>query len=320
MKLIFLLSGENVQLAKWEVIRLAEAYGTLKNFEHSGRLLIVSWVGDNFYHRLALSHEVAHLIAECRLTELEDVFQSVKIFPAKLCVRVKSFIRINRTEIERKLGEILWRRGATISVSEPRVIYRIYINSEENCYVGVLKYVVNKKQFYLRRPNVRPYSAPFTIVPKFARALINLGCARRNMLDPMCGTGSFLIEAELMNISSTGIDFFKKTISGCAKNLRFFGLPSNLIVGDARTLPFKDETFECIVTDYPYYRSTKSPSDLVELYEKTSEEFYRVLTKSAVLVTNIDVEDYFKNFKLVAKFKQRVHGSLTRRIYLFDKN
>ncbi len=315
MKLIFLLSGENPELAKWEVIRLAESYGNIDGFQLEGRLLILEWTGEEFFNRLALSHEVSEILAECSFDELDKVFSEIDIPHKPCCVRVKSFIEVDRMKLERELGAILWRRGAKISVSSPSIVYRVYI-TQNRCLVAVLRHVVNKKQFLMRRPDKRPFFMPSVVLPKFARALVNLTGARCKLLDPMCGTGSFLIEAALMGIKAVGMDYFTKIAGGCATNLKFYGVSADVLVGDARNMPFKDESFEAIVTDYPYLRSTKASGELSELYEKSSEEFERVLKGYAVVVTNIDAEEYFKNFELLAKFKQRVHSSLTRRIYL----
>ncbi len=49
MSLIFLLSGENVEMAKWEVIRLAESYGEIVNSELDGRLLVIEYRGGGFF-------------------------------------------------------------------------------------------------------------------------------------------------------------------------------------------------------------------------------------------------------------------------------
>lgn len=320
MKYILFLSGENVELAKFEALRLFESYGSLNDHNINNRILIVDYNGKTFFERLALTHEVCKYIAECELQELEDVFSKVEIPKEFCCVRVERInCKIDSLKLERKLGEIIWRRGAKISVSNPKVIFKIYITPEK-CFVGLLIHRQNKKQFLERRPDRRPFFMPAVVLPKFARALVNLTGVKKGelLLDPMCGTGSFLIEAGLMNINAVGVDFFEKIVFGCKKNLEFYGVNSEVLRGDARSLPFKDSVFDAIVTDYPYLRSTRTAGELLELYEKSLEEFKRILkpNRLVVIVTNIDVEDMLKGYKLIAKFMQRVHSSLTRRIYL----
>ncbi len=322
MKLLFFLSGENVELSKWEILRLCESYGEIKNFNLIGRLLIVEWTGRDFFNRIALAHEVDEVLYEGEsLDDIKKKLEHIPIPTGSCCVRVTSFIEVNKMKLEKDFGAILWSRGAKISVSSPNTIFKIYI-TENNCFLCRFIYKPDKKQFLLRQPNKRPFFMPSVVLPKLARVLVNLTGTRSNLLDPMCGTGSFLIEAELMDIEAYGMDLFKKIARGCKENLLFYGLSSNVIVGDARSIPFKDESFDAIVTDYPYLRSTKTSGKIDELYELSSSEINRVLkpNKYAVIVTNTDVEEYFKDFIIVSKFTQRVHSSLTRRIYLLKKS
>ncbi|MDI9645204.1 MAG: methyltransferase domain-containing protein [Archaeoglobales archaeon] len=315
MKFAFLLSGENVELAKWEVLQLANSYGKIYSFEIDDRLLIIDYEGKKFFDRLAMSHEVYEVL-DVTESDAKPFFEKVDIPDLPTCVRVKGVVE-DSMKLEKELGAVLWKRGAKISVSNPKVVFVVYYG-RENCYLCKLAHVTDKKQFLARAPINRPFFMPSVVLPKFARTLVNLSGAKRDLLDPMCGTGSILIEAELLGLYAVGLELYKKIAGGCRVNLRSLGLKSDVIVGDATQMPFKDDSFEAIVTDYPYLRSTKTESELSELYEKSLEEFGRVLQKDcyAVLVSNLDVENYFKNLKLVVKLKQRVHGSLTRRIFV----
>ncbi len=313
MKYLFYLSGEDLGLAEREVLRLAESYGRVKGWERDARYLILEYEGLEFFTRLAYTHEVSEL--HSILDECLQALREIRIPKGRGCVRVVGKVE-NKLKLERELGAILWKRGAEISVSNPDWICRVYLG--RRCYVGLLKWVRDRKQFLIRRPDNRPFLMPSAIKPKLARALVNLTGAKDRLLDPMCGTGSILIEAGLMGIQPVGVEFFDRIARGCLKNLRFYKICGDVIVGDARSLPFKNGSFDGVATDYPYLKSTKSPADLEDLYQKSSEEIRRVLKDGcyAAVVTNIDAESYFKDFTVESKFYQRVHGSLTRRIYL----
>jgi tRNA (guanine10-N2)-dimethyltransferase len=319
MKLLFFLSGENVELARWEVLNLLSSYGEVREKRVFGRILALDYRGENVFRRLALTHEVCELKAACDFNDLEAVFSEIDVPATTCCVRVKRIgLRVESSRLEKLLGAVLWRRGAKISVTNPENIFRVYITPEK-CFVGLLIHKQNKKEFQERNPAKRPFFMPSVILPKLARALVNLsGVKTGTLLDPMCGTGSFLIEAGVMGIEFVGVDFYERIVRGCRENLLFFNLRSNVLRGDVRELPFKDYSVEAIVTDYPYLRSTRASGDLKELYARSLEEFRRVLSGRAVVVTNVDIEDYLNEFKVVAKFKQRVHGTLTRRIYLLS--
>lgn len=323
MNLLFYLSGENLDLAELEVLRLAESYGGVKDVKRNGRVLLLNYKGQEFFHRLAFTNEVVELYDVCGREELEFTFREISLPESysTCCVRVNG----DDKNLEKELGAILWKRGARISVSNPDVVYRVYCESSNNiCYVGFLRYVRDTKQFYIRRPDKRPFLMPSAIKPKLARALVNLTGVKEDevFLDPMCGTGSFLIEAGLMGIYPVGIEFFEKIAAGCKINLRYYGVKGDVICGDARKIPLKDESASGVATDYPYLRSTKSAGKLDELYVESSEEIRRVLEERGYLsvVTNIHLENYFdsRSFEILFKFEVRVHGSLTRRIYLLQ--
>ena len=320
MKYIFFLSGENVELAKWEVRRLISSYGEFEEAEFAERILVAECGCRNVFYRLALTHEVSEYIASCSFKELKSVFSEIEPSHGTCCVRVRGIgCKVETLKLERELGAILWRKGAKISVSNPEKVFRVYITPRK-CFVGSLVFSQNKKQFLDRSPVKRPFFMPFVVLPKFARSLVNLTGVKdgEKLLDPMCGTGSFLIEAGLMKIDVVGMDFFSKIVRGCMENLRFYGVSGEIVRGDVRAIPFKDSSFKAIVTDYPYLRSTKATGSLEEIYERSLEEFRRVIKDdgSLVIVTNLDIENYLEEFNILAKFTQRVHNSLTRRIYL----
>lgn len=317
MRYLFLLSGENPELAKAEVLSLARAFGEILYFEVDERILLLEYKGEQFFERLSLSHEVSESISSCHFNELRDQFQNLSL-EGSCCVRVSGIGVKSDPELEKKLGAILWKKGSKIDLKNPENLIRVYFTPKA-CYIGLLKFRINKKQFRDRMPNKRPFFMPVVILPKLSRAIVNLVSLKRGLiLDPMCGTGSFLIEAGLMGLDFCGMDYYEDIVEGCKKNLEFFNLRGDVFQGDAREMPFKDESFDGIVTDYPYFRATRSGTR-DELYDRSLSEITRVLKKGsrAVVVTNIDLNEL--PLRLVFKFNQRVHGSLTRRIYVLEK-
>ncbi len=317
MKFSLLLSGENVDLAILEALSLAKAFGSLKSHSIDGRVLTIDFEGEEFFKRLAFSHEAIELFATCDFSELESVFSEIEIHRS-FCVRVSGLSVKTDESLERKLGAILWRKGARVDLRNPEEVVRVYI-TPKSCYVGFLRFKQEKKQFSMRKPNLRPFFMPIVTLPKLSRAIVNLVSLKKGrVLDPMCGTGSFLIELGLLGFDFCGMDFYRDIVEGCRKNLMFMGFEAKVLQGDAKQMPFKDETFDGVVTDYPYFKATrKAPSD--DLYEKSLDEIERVLKKNrrAVIVTNLDIKDF--PMHLVAKVNHRVHGSLTRRIYVLKK-
>lgn len=318
MKLIFLLSGENVELAKAEVLSLAKAFGEINGYEFDGRILILDFLGDQFFERLALCHEVSEFLLSCHYEDLRNEFEKLS-FEGSICVRASGVGVKSDQELERKLGAILWRKGIKVDLKNPENLIRVYITPKK-CYVGLLRFRQEKKQFLERLPNKRPFFMPIVILPKMSRAIVNLTSLRKGLiLDPMCGTGSFLIEAGLMGLEFCGMDYYRDIVCGCRKNIEFYNLKGEIIQADAREMPFKDHSFDAIVTDYPYFKATRSRTK-EDLYSKSLEEISRVLKRDAkaVVVTNFDLDRI--PLRLSMKIYHRVHGSLTRRIYVLHNS
>ncbi len=327
MRYVFFLSGENLELAQEEITHLfknssiIEVDGQIAIVDINGRSSGSDAKAEGKFDRLALTHEVWKFVGAGDLIGLISIFEELEIPSKKLCVRAlrAGYAEADSASMERRMGKILWERGAEISVSNPEVIIKVYLASK--AYVGILVHSRNKKQFLERQPDLKPYFRPGVIIPKFARALVNISGIDRGeiLLDPMCGAGTILTEAGLMGVDFVGVEAYADIVEGCAVNLKHYGLPVNVLRGDVKTLPFKDETFHTVITDFPYLKSSRSFGSIDSLYRQSLEEFRRVLIsgRNAVIISNMDVDALLlSHFNIEKKFYQRVHGSLIRRFYL----
>ncbi len=341
----FLLSGDYLDLARAEIEYLL----CLTNPRVMGRVLIYQgYVGENV-RRLALTKEVVKVFSITSLDEINRSFEELAeylslTFCGKCCVRVKCFSpgsfgsetrgagkseadasteinteKIDKVAMERELGAILWKKGVKISVSSPDRIVRVYIFPDSTTIIGLLEFRLDTKQFSKRHPEKRPFFRPGVMLPKLCRALVNISTLKGVFLDPLCGTGGFVIEASLLGLRAVGVELYPDIAKGCRENLRYFSLSADVVCGNAAQLPLKDCSVDGIATDTPYYQSSKSLYSRDELLSKASEEFCRVLRVGgrAVVVTNCDCD--FPSLKMLDEFRVRVHGSLTRRIYVLEK-
>ncbi|AGK60863.1 putative DNA modification methylase [Archaeoglobus sulfaticallidus PM70-1] len=327
MRYGFLLLGEHEEFGKLEILNLLNSYSHARIVDEDDRILIMESEPPDrtFFDRLAMVRESFIHIDTVDIDYLERRFKDLNFEGKRVCVRVKKLnksLAISTVELERKLGAILYRNGAIIDLKDSDITIKVYIT--DRCHIGILNHVTNTAQFFERRPDKKPFFKPGALLPRLARALVNFtGITDDTLLDPMCGTGTILIEAGLMGIDFVGIEAFKKVLYGCAENLIYYNLPVNLIRGDARNISLRDDTVSAIVTDYPYLRSSKSFGELSELYERSFEEISRVLKKGKrlVIVSNIDVEERYSienYFKIERKLFQRVHKNLYRRIYILQ--
>lgn len=325
MKLVFLLSGRHPEIGEWEIRQLCKTHRIRCDFKRMDRLLLVKTDRHiPFVNRLALTHEVSIFHDIVRKSEIEKLNFEVSSGHSA-CIRVKKigFHRENSEKIEKSLGAILHRHGVRINLESPEVIERVYLVNDL-AIAGELIFRSSRKKFQERAPKNRPFFFPGVILPDMARALVNLTGVQKGgiLVDPMCGTGSFLIEAELTGIRAVGMDALDRMVRGSEKNLHFCGCNGHLITGNALQMPFHDGVFDALVTDFPYGRSTRIVGERQKLYRKVIEEAHRVTARNSfsVFVSMEDIEDHFYGlFESIRKFKDRVHKSLTRRIYLVQR-
>ncbi|MDY6768561.1 MAG: hypothetical protein SVW02_00425, partial [Candidatus Nanohaloarchaea archaeon] len=113
-------------------------------------------------------------------------------------------VRVDDTDAPRELEENVGRiidnsSEAGVDLEQPQEAFRVYLVDGEAVLCRV-QAEVDRGQFEARQNQFRPFSAPVTIHPRLARALVNLSQVERggSVLDPFCGTGGILLEAGLI--------------------------------------------------------------------------------------------------------------------------
>jgi tRNA (guanine10-N2)-dimethyltransferase len=356
MQLAFELSGEHETLPKAEVRAGLDASGVAYEvLTFSDRLLLVEVQQlspenkrlDLLSRRLGMTHRVYTVLGTSALDEKEilKVVKSVDLtaimgaertFAVRTRFLHKSRVYSRRDELLRLVGECITRAGYTVDLKKPSKTFVLLLTAQK-CFFCLLLHSVDKRQFEAKRPHFRPFFSPVVIMPKIARALVNLSGvnAAELLLDPFCGTGGILIEAVAIGAEAIGADVQGKMVDGARENLEFFGLQGDLIVSDASKIPLRDSSIDAVVTDMPYGRAsfvsgpsfgiTKSRSVSIELlHQEALAEIHRVLKtrRKAVIVSNSPAFHSFARkygFRLIEQHAYRVHKSLTRYIAVLEK-
>jgi tRNA (guanine10-N2)-dimethyltransferase len=336
-ELAFELSGEHGTLPKSEVIASIETYGwTYRITGDYDQLLVLETDADPLVlaQRLALTHNILRLLFLCPADEVEILrhaetadlgLQEGQTFVVRVC-RVKNYGPIS-TSFEKKLGAVIWHRGFPVSLTNADVVFRAVI-TEGICAFGRLICPVNRQAFDERAPLKKPFFLPGVLMPRIARAVVNMSHIRNGwVLDPFAGTGGLLVEAGLMSkeIHVVGCDIQKKMALGACKNLRFYETNYDVIRGDSLRLGILDNAVDAIVTDFPYGQSTPiaaaSPADF---YKGALAEMYRVLKpgRRAIVVSKEPIEKLLTDvgFTVIETHRQRIHRSLTRQITVAQKS
>ncbi len=317
MKLLFELSGENPTLPFAEL----QCVGTV--LDQRPQVAVADCPVPETARRLAMTHAVLEYLGECEadITSFTRLLKDLALETSlPFAGRVKKVHgdcskpdRCSQREFEQMIGTMI---SGPVSLKNPEVIYRALL-SGDRCYFGRVLFTVNRGAYDARNPGKRDFFHPGVMMPRMARALVNIACAQTGdvVLDPFCGTGGILIEAGLLGMKAVGSDFDLQMIRGSRQN----AADAALMLADAASLPFRDLSIDTIVTDFPYGQSVciRKSDTMDRLYADALDEIRRVLKngRRAVVVTHRDISAIASaGMTVLQQHDQRVHKSLTRHI------
>jgi tRNA (guanine10-N2)-dimethyltransferase len=313
MKLLFELSGEHPDLPVAEL----ECVGTV--LDRRIQVAVAECPDPGAARRLALTHVVMEYLGECEPTHdafvslLRDLaIQTEKPFAGRVKMIQGSRMDVARLEVERLIGSLI---VGPVSLREPVEEYRAVV-SEDRCYFGRVIMRIDRGAFDVRNPMRRPFFHPGVMMPRMARALVNISLAAPGdwVYDPFCGTGGILLEAREIGARILGSDFDPAMVAGYRQNLP----NSDVLIADATAVPVCDHAIDAVVTDLPYGQSVRIRAESMDrLYDGSLAEIRRILKpgRRAIVVTHRDITDIAaRHFTVLQEHEQRVHQSLTRRI------
>jgi tRNA (guanine10-N2)-dimethyltransferase len=338
MKVFFFLSGEHKTLPRAEVLAALESlgakYNTLDYFDQV--LALETDRIDDIHEKLALTHKICELQGVCSASE-KEIYELLREWDIPIegsfsvrIRRVREYGKgIKSSLLERKAGEIIKKKtGARVDLENPDIL--VYGVISEKFVLGKLLHKVDRSAYENRRPHLRPFFRPGAMLPRTSRALVNLTRIKKGdrFLDPFCGSGGFLIEAGLIGAKVYGCDVDYEAISGCKKNLEYYGIKNyRLEMRDARTLGERySDFFDAIAADLPYgISSSTHGATLEELYTGAMETFMKVLKPGkhicVISPEKIELEKIASEvgFKIREIHFERIHRSLTRKMLVARK-
>lgn len=342
----FELSGEHEELPVAEVLACLKIEGLDFRLHTSvDQCLVVDIIGTEedveialkgpITERLAMTHHILKIVGitennpDAVITLADSFKPSGYIREGQSFVvrakRIKHHVDFPGELLEQKIGGCIFRKGFRANMKTPDVEFRLILS--EKAVFGTLLSSINRSAYEARNPQNKPFFHPGVLMPRVARALVNLSGIKPGeiFMDPFCGTAGILVEAGLVGAKVIGIDAQEKLVLGARMNLEAFELNYALMKGDACRMPLKEATINAIVTDPPYGRSAAILAESLEiLYSCAFEEIQRVLKPGsiAVVVSDKDALEYGKKagLKVLEIHVQRVHRSLTRTITVFQKH
>jgi tRNA (guanine10-N2)-dimethyltransferase len=125
----------------------------------------------------------------------------------------------------------------------------LLVSQESKIWLGEVS--IQNRHNYKQHDN-KPFRISSSLPSRLARALVNLVIGQaESILDPFCGSGSILLEAQALGLQAYGMDLNPKMTGMTRKNLDFFNYSAVVEQGDAGKCKMKADA---IVTDLPYGR------------------------------------------------------------------
>ncbi|NOR85502.1 methyltransferase domain-containing protein, partial [archaeon] len=257
---VALLSGKNIDMAKVEVNSISNLYveKTLV-----GRVLLFESDDSINFSKLGLTHEGGIFLGK----NIEDIdFNVFSDKNIKISVlNLKS--ELNSLLFSKKIGEFIFKKGLNVDFNSNNVL-RVYL-TVNGVYFTKQVFMQDKKEFAKRASSKRKFFMPTSIDSMFARALVNIAGAKKNVsvLDCFCGSGGLLLEAAVVGADVFGCDIEEKCVKGTEDNLEQFGFKVTAVTGDALDVDSVfDKKFDCVVTDLPFGKSSKIVESKKKLY------------------------------------------------------
>lgn len=305
MQSFFVLPGQYEDLAKDEVIAISKSYDNKTRFKVKPRLVILDTKAS--WRKIA---KRATFVRNCGY--ILDTFNDVSKLDLSI-PKPRSFVcrtinlsttKLSPSLLERQAGAVLKKKwGTKVSLSNPDlIIYLIITDSKQ--YIGYADSKLEPKM------PVKTIKHPHELDLKLSRCIVNLSQLKEGdtLLDPFCGTGTILLQANSMGIKAVGIDYDEIMCKITRKNLQANGFSSKIINSTYHEMQNIRNKVDAIVTDLPYGISSKSSISP----KKLIKDFVSMVPKRKKLVIvykkGLDVQGMEKT----KKYEIYRHKSLTR--------
>lgn len=338
-KYLISLDGDRPSIGREEIEALSDAENLRIRKKEEGNLEM--WVESNDEDMWVLNKRSAYikkiykvlgprkeLTPECLQKVFRNRFLSYHGIPGTFRIDTDLLSAGGKkSEVIDKVADLISKKTwAEVSLSRPDKIFAPCIKDSKH-YLFV-KLPPLRKGFRDREPKYRPYSPSITMGAKLSRGLVNLSRASPDMvfLDPFCGSGSLLLEAASLGCDTKGCDLSKTFLKGARWNAEFYQLSSRIKIfkADGTDLPLSDNSIWSIASDPPYGKAASLfGKDIEQLYQDFLEEAKRVLVPQRFLAfcSPSPVEGVMRDLSGWRKLfhtKRKVHGSLTRHIFVFQ--
>ncbi|MBC7108950.1 MAG: class I SAM-dependent RNA methyltransferase [Methanomassiliicoccales archaeon] len=263
---------------------------------------IASFLNENskLLHRVILHISSTRLNSSEKEKALQEIYDFVLNTPIENYVKVSESFAVRSfrkgeheftsVDIAKTVGSAIYEKLSKIgtpkvNLDHPSVIFRAEVIND----VFFLGIDTTGDSSLHKRP-WRVYDHPAHLKASIANAMIELAeLDGGSVLDPMCGSGTILIELALRDYEGRiiGIEKYKKHLTGAKMNALAAGVLERIefIHGDATKLSQYVESVDFAISNLPYGLKIGKKSLIPELYMKFFAELSKVLEKRGVFLT-----------------------------------
>jgi len=259
--------------------------------------VIIDWSGEDCLNELI--SKVSHKI------EKSGKKGSFGVFHWRQEGKIKG---LSGSKVAGLIGGVAGRNGFTIDLDNPDNKLGLVLDGSCGKVVcgWLIDYISQEENSNTRRATERPFFKPISLDPKLARLAVNLAGGPLDeyaILDPMTGTGGFLIEAGLIGRNVIALDLEQEMVDGASKNILWaFDCEEvtqienvEIIRGDAtdlsNSIPKRwHRKISGLVLDPPYGRNSHGSLSHFELIKNTLNSFRDVATDDATVVLILPIQ------------------------------
>jgi len=283
---------------------------------------------DKLNYHARTCERIILLLKSTKVTGLEDIYNEIKDIDFSFIRPNESFAvrskrvgvhNFNSMDIAKVAGDAIIKsyqssaeKRLEVNLDSPDNIIRV-----ELIHDLLLVGVDTTGDKGLHRRGYRVYQHPAPLNPTIAAALLKISKWKPEniLVDPMCGSGTILVEAALMGgnippgrlrecgklqfdhkLKIVGIEKFKKHVKGCQETLSRLGINFIKIKqGDAEHLEKYVQEADNIVTNPPYGIRVGRKSKIKKLYHNFFKTAKNILTENGSITLLTPQEKILKN-------------------------